>query len=211
MPAEESEKLSKDYVSSISGQLKPSAQNVMSASSRERLVQRPSQRIFIDFLGPLPRSKGGNTFIFIVLDQLTTYVWLKALPKASSSHVVKFLITEVFHKFGKQFVSMEFANLVKNFGVNHIRTAIHSPQVNSSEGVNQSILEAIRSYLKDDPSNLDNHLLKIEYFLRSSVHLTIGVTPYFALFGMNMIGHGNVYGLARKLQLLDDSENHIKA
>ncbi|GBP12726.1 Retrovirus-related Pol polyprotein from transposon 17.6 [Eumeta japonica] len=35
------------------------------------------------------------------------------------------------------------------------------------------------------------------------------VTPYFALFGMNMIGHGSVYRLARKLRSLGDTETQI--
>lgn len=136
-----------------------------------------------------------------------------------SKHVIKFLITEILVKFGapetivsdngKQFVSREFAEMIKNFGIEHTRTAIHSPQANASERVNRSILSAIRSYLVEDQRDWDRHLSEVECSLRSSVHSTIGVTPYFALFGMNMVGHGSVYKLARKLNLLEDSENTI--
>lgn len=50
---------------------------------------------------------------------------------------------------------------------------------------------------------------EIEFSLRSSLQTSIGVTPYFALFGMNMISHGSVYKLAKKLQSLDDPELNV--
>lgn len=45
-----------------------------------------------------------------------------------------------------------------------------------------------------------------ECSLRSSAHSATGVTPYFALFGVNMVTHGSVYKLARKLKSLTDIE-----
>ncbi|XP_065356140.1 uncharacterized protein LOC135950531 [Calliphora vicina] len=99
--------------------------------------------------------------------------------------------------------------MVKNFGVKHIRTAIHSPQANASERVNQSILAAVSSYLQGDHTEWDKQLSEIEFSLRSSVQTSIGITTYFALFGMNMIGHGSVYSLARKLKSLNDAEMNV--
>lgn len=100
---------------------------------KEANVERPFQRIFVDFLGPYPRSKAGNTYIFIVLDHLSKYVLLKAMNKASTKNVVKFLISEVFHKFGtpevlisdngQQFVAKEFEDLMTNFGISQIGRA----------------------------------------------------------------------------------------
>lgn len=108
----------------------------------ENVVERHFQRIYVDFLGPYPRSKFCNAYIFIVLDHVTRFVLLKAMGKASTKNVIKFLISEVFHKFGtpekivsdngQQFASKEFANMMNTFGIEHIRTAIHSPQANAS-------------------------------------------------------------------------------
>lgn len=171
----------------------------------------------MDFLGPYPRSKNGNSFIFIILDHLTKFVILKAIPKASSKIVIRFMISEICHKFGvpetivsdngKQFVSKEFSDFVTNFGIQHYRTAIHSPQANASERVNRTILAAIRSYMQEDHREWDRHLSEIECSLRSSVHSAIGVTPYFALFGINMVSHGSIYKLARRLKSLNDLED----
>lgn len=198
---------------------KPANSTLRPPMGKESIIERPFQRIYVDFLGPYPRSKRGNSYIFIVLDHLSKFVLLKAMSKANTKNVVKFLIAEVFHKFGtpetivsdngQQFVSKEFADVINNFGIKHIRTATHSPQANASERVNQSILAAIRSYLRDDQRDWDKNLSEIECSLRSSVHSSIGVTPYFALFGMNMVNHGSIYELARKLHLLNDPECHV--
>lgn len=118
-------------------------------------VNAPWQRLYVDLLGPYPRSKVGNVFLLIVLDQFSKFVLLKPLRKADTSSIVKFIESDVFHTFGvpesiltdngKQFLSKDFQAFLKKNRVAHITTATHSPQVNASERVNRSILAAIRS------------------------------------------------------------------
>ena len=43
--------------------------------------------------------------------------------------------------------SKEFKAKLTQYGVRHVYTAFHSPQANSSERANRSILAAIRSYV----------------------------------------------------------------
>ena len=182
----------------------------------ETLTDRPFQRLFIDFLGPYPRSKSGNSYVFIVLDHMSKFVFLKPMIKANAQNVVKFLIAEIFHKFGVpesilsdngvQFISKQFSAMMENYGVRHLKTPVRSPQANASERVNQSVLAAIRTYLDGNHTEWDLHLSEIECALRSAVHSATGVSPYFTLFGQNMILHGSMYKLARQLEALNDSE-----
>nr|XP_041630567.1 uncharacterized protein K02A2.6-like [Drosophila kikkawai] len=58
------------------------------------------QRLFIDFLGPYPRSRSGNIGIFIVLDHYSKFVFLKAVKKLSAEVVVKYLQQELSHTYG---------------------------------------------------------------------------------------------------------------
>ena len=149
-------------------------------------VERPFQRIYVDFLGKYPRSKEGNCFIFIVVDALTKYVFLKGMREASASNVVKFLIAEVFFKFGvpetihsdngKQFVSKQFKDMLETYGIKDSKTAFYSPQSNAAERVNQSVLQAIRSYLENDHRYWDLYLPENECALQNSVHSATGVT-----------------------------------
>lgn len=79
-----------------------------------------------------------------MLDHKTKFVLLKAMNKATTKLVNKFLRDEIFHKFGvpevlhsdngKQFTSEMFQELLNLYGVKHLRTPIHAPQSNASEG-----------------------------------------------------------------------------
>lgn len=181
----------------------------------QQITERPFQRLYIDFMGPYPRTRDGNTYIFVCLDHFSKYVYLKPLRKATAGEVVKCLEREVFHVFGvpefvhsdngKQFVSVLFGEFLQKYGVRHIKTAFYSPQANASERVNRSILQIIRSYIGDDQKGWDLHLSEAAFALRSGVHSSIGMSPYYAVFGINMIQHARSYEVGRKLCSLKDA------
>lgn len=184
-------------------------------------VDRPWQRLYIDLLGPYPRSKAGNTSILIVLDQFSKFILLKPLRKASASEVVRFVEQEVFHVFGVpesiwsdngvQFVGKEFKGLTDRYGVTHIRTASHSPQSNASERVNRSLLAAIRSYITNDQQTWDSEISAIGSALRNNVHESTGYTPHYLVFGQNFINHGSCFRLLRELDSLPEAGVEVLA
>ena len=183
------------------------------------VTSRPFQKIYIDFLGKYPRFKRGKSYIFIVVDHFSKFTFLKSMREATTANVIIFLVKEVFLKFGtlaiihsdngKQFVAKAFEEMIKTYQIKHLKTPIYSPQSNAAERVNQSILSAIRAYLKDDHRDWDLYLPEIESALRTSVHSATGITPFFALFGCNIYTHGSDYNMARKLNALEDSEFRV--
>ncbi|XP_041563097.1 uncharacterized protein LOC121466766 [Drosophila elegans] len=123
------------------------------------------------------------------------------MKEASVGKVVEFLVHEVFYKFGvpevihsdngKQFVSKIFQDMITAFGIQHMRTAVYSPQSNAAE--RKMIIETgTYTYRKVS--------------IRDSVHEATGVTPFFAVFGQQMFLNGNCYKLARKLQSLTEHQ-----
>lgn len=173
------------------------------------LVGAPWQRLYVDLLGPYPRSKSGNVSLLIVLDQFSKFVLLKPLRNPTSTATIQYLESEVFHVFGvpesvltdngKQFISNDLESFLKKNGVKHITTAIYSPQVNASERVNRSILAAIRAYIADDHRDWDVHISSVACALRNSVHESIGYSPHFLVFGRQQVQHGSAYRLLDKL------------
>lgn len=178
------------------------------------ISERPFQRIYIDLLGPYPRSKHGKTSIIIVVDQLTKFVMLKTVNRATSPKIIDFLENEIFLVFGvpeivvsdngSQFVGRDFCALMKKYSVNHIRTAVYSPQANASERVNRSIIAAIRAYISNDHRDWDTLLPEIGSALRSSIHSSIEYSPHFALFGMTKIDDGKSYQMLRNLNCVSE-------
>lgn len=138
------------------------------------------------------------------------------MKEATTKNVIRLLVNDIFNKFGvpeiihsdngAQFVAKEFQQMIKAYNITHLRTAVYSPQSNASERVNQSVLAAIRAYLKEDHRDWDLYLSEIECALRTSVHSATGVSPFFALFGYHMFSSGHDYKLARKLSSLCDHE-----
>lgn len=182
-------------------------------------TERAFQHLYVDLLGPYPRSKSRNTTILIVLDQHSKFVWLKPLRKASAAVIVHFLETEVFHFAGApeslltdngvQFTSKEFKLLLKRYGVHHVLTVSHSPQANASERVNRSILAGIRAYVTSDQTMWDANLSAVASALRNGVHTATGQTPYYMVFGQQMIQHAGSYALLRQLQALPTCDVNI--
>jgi hypothetical protein len=52
------------------------AQNSRLGLLASEVAQRPMQKIFIDYVRKLPRSKAGNTAIHVCVDAFSKFVWL---------------------------------------------------------------------------------------------------------------------------------------
>lgn len=183
------------------------------------VTQRPFQQIFVDYLGPYPRTAAGFTYIFVILDHLTKYPIFIPLRNATTQLTIEALEKQVFCMFnvpenlfsdrGSQFMSSDFQKFLKLYGVKHLPTPTHSPQSNASERLNQSIIQGIRLQIDSNHKQWDKGLTNIAFALRSSIHSSIGVSPHFALFGHDMICHGSSYNLLRKLDCLKEGNMMI--
>lgn len=183
-------------------------------------TERPFQRLYVDLIGPFPRTKHGHIGILIILDHFSKFTFIIPLKKFISKPIVNYLRNDIFNCYGvpeivvtdngSQFKSREFEQFLSKYGVSHQCTAVHSPQSNASERVNRSINEALRSYIRDDQRKWDTYLSSINCALRNSVHQTTGQTPYELVFGQGMINHGHDYKILRNLKLLVEADTNLK-
>ena len=51
-------------------------------------AENPSELVTVDLYGPLPRSRGGVEYIFVVLDSFSKLVRMYTLKKATTKIVV---------------------------------------------------------------------------------------------------------------------------
>jgi hypothetical protein len=113
----------------------------------------PFQKISIDFVGPLPRSKKGNEYMLTVSDCFTR--WLEAFPccRTNAQVVVDKLITEIFPRFGvcdqihsdrgTQFLSDLVSEVVATLGIRQSSTPSYNPKSNPVERQHRSLGDAI--------------------------------------------------------------------
>lgn len=197
----------KEYIRSCSVCKASKPLNVSSRApmGHPKVANFPFQVISMDFVGVLPRSRNGNTVLFVVSDWYSKFVFLHPMRSADTSRMCEFIEKHVFLKFGvpqivisdngSQFISKEFQNFLQNYGVEHHKNAVYHPQNNPAERVNKVVVSSIRASLGENASHKDwdRNIQIIEYSINTSVHESIKLSPYFVLFGRNHIKYGKQY------------------
>lgn len=80
-------------------------------------------------------------------------------------------------------------DFLKPYGIIHIKTALYSPQANTSERTNRDFLTKLRVLLSEKQDKWELHMSRIANILRSDYHEVIKCSPYFCAFGYNMVLH----------------------
>ena len=106
----------------------------------EMLTQLPDEPWSIvcsDFIGPLPRSKHGNTMLLVFFDKFSKWVELIPLRKATSDHLIKAFRERIVSRVGvpkivvtdngAQYTSRSFRKYLEEIGVHHQLTATREP------------------------------------------------------------------------------------
>ncbi|XP_055522762.1 uncharacterized protein K02A2.6-like [Wyeomyia smithii] len=158
----------------------------------------------MDYVGPLPASgKGRSTCLLVVTDVFSKFVLVQPFRQATAESLVQFVENIIFLLFGvpevilsdngTQFTSAMFQSLLAQYHVTHWRTPNYHPQVNDTERVNRVITTAIRASIGKNHKDWTNNAQQIANAIRNSVHETTQYSPYFVLFGRNMVSDGREY------------------
>lgn len=178
---------------------KASNENTNTPMLTNRYASFPGQILAMDFIGPYPRSKEGYRFAVVAVDSFTKFTFAQPLRDASAAATIKFLKKEIFFKHfvpekivsdnGPQFKSNIFKQMMQEFKIMHWRTAYYHPQANASECANKSIINGIRSYIyeKLNHSGWSTHFDETICAINTSPHTATRVTPYFAMYGREMV------------------------
>jgi Integrase core domain len=190
---------------------------------RQKLADYPGQLISVDYLGPLTRSKKGNSYLLVISDWFSKGVVLRPLRAAESKSLVEFMEHQIFLQKGvpekiisdngKQFVSKHFKDLLTRYEVDHWLNPAYHPQVNPAERVNKVIVSALKSYVGTDQTRWDVAIPQIAAAINTSVHVSTGYTPFFIEHGREMPLTGKEHKVLRHLGQIDPvwaEENRIK-
>lgn len=192
----------------------PNLNSTPPMGSQKEFVEHPWQFITLDFVGPLPVSgRGRHTCLLVITDVFSKFVLVQPFREAKASSVIEFLKNMVFLLFGvpevvltdngTQFTSKLFRQLLEEFNVTHWLTPAYHPQVNNTERVNRVITTAIRATLKQHKNWADN-LQEIACAIRNAVHDSTKHTPYFVVFGREMVSDGQEYRRMRDLPVAEE-------
>lgn len=186
-----------------------------------RESNEPWQVLYLDFIGPLPRSKSGNIHILTVVDAFSKFVHAQPLRLANSKNLISFLENRIFLVFGvpeivicdngSQFTSTDFKTFLDKYNIKFWPVSRYHPQANAAEAANKTIGTSIRAYVKDkiDHREWDKSLSEIVCAMNTSLHSSTKFSPYFVNFGKNMITNGTDYSRYKPNDNQENSESRF--
>ena len=156
-------------------------------------VKRPWDILGIDIFGPLPMTDRGNRFIIVMIDHATKFVLAEPTNNIVSETIIDFL-DKHFNMFGypqallsdrgPQFTSWITREYCKFKNISKLFTTAYHPQ---GDGVAEAFMKflgnGLRTLALESPSKWDCNINKIAWSHRTSLHPSIGDTPFHALFG----------------------------
>ena len=154
----------------------------------------PMEKVHIDIVGPLPKSKKGNVYILVIVDQFTKWVEALPLPEQSAETVARAMVDEFITRMGcpemiisdqgANFESRLFAQVCELLEIAKKRTTPYHPSANGQvERYNQTIIQMVRCAGLGKQSEWDEKLPLLVSAIRSTVNSTTGFTPNMLMLG----------------------------
>ena len=157
----------------------------------------PKQRIHIDIVGPLPRSRRGNRYILTVQCTFTKWAEVFTISNQRATTCAKVLVRNWICRFGvpdrihsdqgHNFESKIFSEMCQLQSINKTRTSAYHPEDNGQvESLHKTLRSMLKARVEDNPVTWDEHLDFCMMAYRSSVHSSTGHTPFEFMFGREM-------------------------
>lgn len=158
--------------------------------SSERVLH-PLDRLFIDYLGPLPRTQKGNQYVLVVIDAFTRFTWLVPSRNVNAATTISHLV-KIFSVFGvprsivsdnaPAFVSAPFKSFCFRNGIKQINTTPYYPQGSFAERVNRNLKAALIIYHQKSPQKWESSLPWISFAFNTANHEALKATPASLIF-----------------------------
>ncbi|KAK8787039.1 hypothetical protein V5799_023187 [Amblyomma americanum] len=160
------------------------------------LERRSLETIHADNLGPFVRSKKGNKYILVVIDNLAKYVKLFLPRDTSAKSVIKScedftlscgLPERIITDRGTCFTSKAFEEFCKTRDIQQVLNSTRHPRANGQvERVNRTFVPTIVTTMDgNDQREWDIGLKGVEAFLNTSHNKSTGRTSFEVFYGYN--------------------------
>jgi transposase InsO family protein len=153
------------------------------------------ERLFIDFVGPLTRTKARNIAILVV-DGFSKFVSFRPVRKISSAVVVEYLERVFFPAYGcpasivtdntTVFRSKQIRDLCFRWGVEHFTTTPYYPQASLAERVNRNLKAAFKIFHHNSQRTWDENLVWLSLAFNTAVHESHKNTPDVLFLGWKL-------------------------
>ena len=151
------------------------------------------EMLYVDLVGPLPRTKTDLRYILTIEDAFTKYVHAVPIKNKEAATVATALFdgyiavhgapVAIHSDNGKEFVSSITQELARRFGISWSFTAPYSPQSNPVERFHRTLNQMFRCNADRESSEWARFLPAMCLAYNTKVHSSTRLTPFFSQFG----------------------------
>jgi hypothetical protein len=165
-------------------------------------------------------APGGYKHILVAVDKFNKWIEVRPVAKVTSEEVVKF-IADIKHRFGvpnriitdlgKAFTGSVFWDFCQDNLIDVYYFSVAHPwcngQVERAEGM---VLQALKNHIYDDTSNYATRWLaelpRVIWGLRTQVSSATGFSPFFLVYGSEVVLPTDVAFGAPRIQFYEEGE-----
>ena len=152
----------------------------------------------IDIIGKSsPKSSSGHEFILVAIDYFTKWVEeATSYAKLNAAKVATFIRSHIICRYGvpHELISDrgvhfrgEVDTLLQRYGIQHHRSSAYRPQTNGAvEAANKNIKRILRKMIETSRDWSEKFPFAL-WAYRTSFRTSIGVSPYFLVYGMEAV------------------------
>ena len=153
----------------------------------------PCEKIAMDIIGPLTKTKRGNRYLLLLVDYSTRWPEAYAIVHQDGHSLASKLVTEYFSLYGTLYYKHSYqganfeSNLMKEicnlYKIKKTRTTPYHPQSDGLvERMNRTLIDTIALVAKDAKDNWDLRIGLALMAIRSAVQSSTGFSPHFLIF-----------------------------
>jgi len=155
---------------------------------------RPWEMVSMDFCGPYPQSRRGNTYILVIIDQFSKYVNLIATAAADAANVLRAVWERIIcvhgppekllSDNGSHFVNASIASMCHSFRIFKVQSSPYYPQGDGQvERFMSTLNNSLSCLCQADTRDWCEFIAGIQYAYNTTPHAATFVSPYECIYG----------------------------
>lgn len=160
--------------------------------------EEPFSRVIIDCVGPLPKTKSGNSYLLTVMCASTRFPEAIPLRNIKAKTIVKALDKfftmvglpkSIQSDQGSNFMSNLFQQVVHELGIQQYKASAYHPESQGAlERFHQTLKTMIRTYCHQYEKEWDEGIHLLLFAVREAVQESLGFSPFELIFGHTVRG-----------------------
>lgn len=161
-------------------------------------IGEPFERVMVDCVGPLPRTKSGNQYLLTIICTSTRFPEAIPLRKITAPVIIKSLI-KFFSLFGlprtiqsdqgTNFMSRVFKQALDQLHIQHCTSSCYHPESQGAlERFHQTLKSMLRAFCLEFQKDWDEGVPMVMFAVREVVQESLGFRPAELVFGHTVRG-----------------------